>query len=155
MAKNNTHSLSWFLWAPVHHACWVSAQGLRLKSGCPQGYVPFWRLWGAAFSSFIQIVGRIHFPISSFAQSCPILCDPMDCSIPGFPVPQQLPELAQTHVHPVSGHAVISSSVVPFSSCLQSFPASGSFPMSQFFTSVGQSIAVSASASVFLMSIQG
>ena len=102
MAKNNTHSLSWFLWAPVHHACWVSAQGLRLKSGCPQGYVPFWRLWGAAFSSFIQIVGRIHFPISSFAQSCPILCDPMDCSIPGFPVPQQLPELAQTHVHQVS-----------------------------------------------------
>ena len=43
----------------------------------------------------------------------------------------------------------ISSSVVPFSSCLQSFPASGSFPVSQFFTSGGQSIGVSASASVF------
>ena len=43
----------------------------------------------------------------------------------------------------------ISSSVIPFSSCLQSFPASGSFPMSQFFASGGQSIGVSASASVF------
>ena len=42
----------------------------------------------------------------------------------------------------------ISSSVIPFSPCLQSFPASGSFPMSQFFTSGGQSIGVSASTSV-------
>ena len=49
----------------------------------------------------------------------------------------------------------ILSSVIPFSSCLQSFPASGSFPMSQFFTSGGQSIGVSASASVFPMNIQG
>ena len=51
-------------------------------------------------------------------------------------------------------HATISSSVVPFSSRLQSFPASGSFPMSQFFTSGGQSIGVSASASVLPMNIQ-
>ena len=51
-------------------------------------------------------------------------------------------------------HPAISSSVVPFSSCLQSFPASGSFPMSQFFTSGGQSIGVSASASVLPMNIQ-
>ena len=47
-----------------------------------------------------------------------------------------------------------SHSVVPFSSCLQSFPASGSFPMSQFFDSGGQSIRVSASASVFPVNIQ-
>ena len=51
-------------------------------------------------------------------------------------------------------HPTISSSVVPFSSCFQSFPASRSFPMSQFFTSGGQSIGVSASASVLLMNIQ-
>ena len=51
-------------------------------------------------------------------------------------------------------HPTISSSVVPFSSCLQSFPASGSFPMSQFFTSGGQSIRVWASASVLPMNIQ-
>ena len=51
-------------------------------------------------------------------------------------------------------HPTISSSVIPFSSCLQSFPASGSFPMSQFFTSGGQSIGASASASVLPMNIQ-
>ena len=52
------------------------------------------------------------------------------------------------------GHTTISSSVIPFSTCLQSFPASGSFPMGQFFTSGGQSIGSSASASVLLMNIQ-
>ena len=51
-------------------------------------------------------------------------------------------------------HPTILSSVVPFSSCLQSFPASGSFQMSQFFTSGGQSIGVSASATVLPMNIQ-
>ena len=51
-------------------------------------------------------------------------------------------------------HPTISSSVVPFSSCLQPFPASGSFPRSQFFASGGQSIGVSASASVLPMIIQ-
>ena len=51
-------------------------------------------------------------------------------------------------------HPTISSSVLPFSSCLQSFPASGSFPMSQFFASGGQSIEASASVSVLPMNIQ-
>ena len=51
-------------------------------------------------------------------------------------------------------HPTISSSVVPFSSCLQSFPASGSFQMSQLFVSGDQSIGVSASASVLWMNIQ-
>ena len=51
-------------------------------------------------------------------------------------------------------HPTISSSVFPFSSCLQSFQASGSFPMSQFFTAGGQSIGVSASASVLPMNMQ-
>ena len=92
---------------------------------------------------------------SSFVQSCLILCDPMDCSMPGLPVHHQLLELAQTHVHWVGWcHPTISSSVVPFSSCLQSFPASGFFPMGQFFTSGGQSIGISASASVLPMNIQ-
>ena len=52
-------------------------------------------------------------------------------------------------------HPTISSSAVPFSSCLQSFPASGSFPMSQFFTTGGQSIGASSSASVLPVNIQG
>ena len=51
-------------------------------------------------------------------------------------------------------HPTISSSVIPFFSCLQSFPASGSFPVSQFFASGGQSINISASASVLPMNIQ-
>ena len=51
-------------------------------------------------------------------------------------------------------HPAISSSIVPFSSCLQSFSASGSFQMSQFFTSGGQSVGVLASASVLPMNIQ-
>ena len=93
---------------------------------------------------------RVLESFSSVAQLCPTLCDPMDCSMPGFPVHHQLPELTQTHVHP---H--ISSSVIPFSSCLQSFPASGSFPRSQFFASDGQGIGASASASVLPMNIQG
>ena len=54
---------------------------------------------------------------------------------------------------PLSCHPTISSTVIPLSSCLQSFPASGSFPMSQFFTSGGQSIGVSASASLLPMNI--
>ena len=52
-------------------------------------------------------------------------------------------------------HPTISFSVIPFSCCLQSFSASGSFPMSQFFTSGGQSIGASTSASVLPMNIQG
>ena len=51
-------------------------------------------------------------------------------------------------------HPTISSSVIPFSSCLQSFPALGSFPMSQLFTSGGQSIGVSASTSVLPLNSQ-
>ena len=41
------------------------------------------------------------FLCCSVTQSCPTLCDPMDCSTPGFPIHHQLPELTQTHVHPV------------------------------------------------------
>ena len=76
----------------------------------------------------------------------------MDCSMPGLPVHHQLPEFTHTHVHWVGD--AISSSVIPFSSCPQSFPASGSFLMSQFFTAGGQSIGASALASVFPMNIQ-
>ena len=69
----------------------------------------------------------------SVAQSRPTLCDPMDCSTPGLPVHHQLPELAQTHVHRVGDAIKLYHPVIPFSSLLQSFPASGSFQMSQLF----------------------
>ena len=93
---------------------------------------------------------------SSIAQSCPTVYDPMDCSMPGFSVYHQLLKLAQTHVHQVgdTNHPTISFSVVLFSSCLQSFPASGSFLMSQPFASGVQSIGASASASILPMNIQ-
>ena len=73
-----------------------------------------------------------------------------------LPCPSPIPG-AYSNSHPLSRwcHPTISSSVIPFfSSCLQSFPASGSFQMSQFFASGGQSIVVSASASVLTMNIQ-
>ena len=64
------------------------------------------------------------------------LWDPMNWSIPGFSVLQYVSEFVQTHVRWVDDtHPTISSSVVPFSSCSQSFPASGSFPMSWPFAS--------------------
>ena len=64
---------------------------------------------------------------SSFAQSCPTLCDPMDCSTPGFLVLHHPPEFAQSRVHWVSDAIQSSHSVHPFSSCPQSFPISGSW----------------------------
>ena len=86
---------------------------------------------------------------SSVAQACLTLGDPMNRSTPGLPIHHQLPEFTQTQC-PTSRwcHPAISSSVVPFSSCPKSLPASGSFPMSQLFTWSSQSIGVSAFASV-------
>ena len=68
-----------------------------------------------------------------------------------LPCPSPTPR-AYSNSCPLSGHPTISSSVVPFTSCLQSFPASGSFQMSQFFTLGGQSIR--ASASLLLISFR-
>ena len=96
---------------------------------------------------------HIKVQFSSAGQSCPTL---WDCSTSGFPVHHQFLELTKTHVHQV-GDAIQPShplSVILFSSCLQPFPESGSFPMSQFFASGGQSIGASASASVLPMNIQ-
>ena len=97
-----------------------------------------------------------YFLLSSIqsTQSCQTLCDPMDCSMPGFLIHHQLLKLAQTHVHRVGDAIQPSHPVIPFSSCLQSFPTSWSFLKSQFFTSGGQSTGVSASASVLPINIQ-
>ena len=74
-----------------------------------------------------------------------------------LPWPLLTLEFAQTHVHWVGDayHSTISSSVSSFSFCLQSFPELGSFPVSRLFTSGGQSIGASASASVLPVNIQG
>ena len=97
---------------------------------------------------------NLSVQFSSVTQSCATLCDPMDCSTLGLPGHHQLPELAQTHVYQLGDAIQPSHPLSSFSSCLQSFPASGSFPMSQFFATGGQSIGVSASASVLPMNIQ-
>ena len=95
------------------------------------------------------MVPLVSVQISSVAQSCPSLCDPMDCSMPGFPVHHQLPDLAQAHVHQVSG------AIQPFHPL--SPPSPPAFNLSQhhglFFASGGRSIEVSATASVLPMKI--
>ena len=94
--------------------------------------------------------------IRSVAQSCPTLCDPMNCSTPGLPVHHQLPEFTQTHVHRVSdaiqpSHPLSS----PSPPAPKSLPASESFPMSQLFPWGGQSTRVSALASSLPKKSQG
>ena len=92
---------------------------------------------------------------SSVTQSCPTLCYPIDCSMPGFPVHRQLSEFAQTHIHRVG------DTIQPFHPLsYPSLPAfslsqhQGFFPMSQFFASGGQNTEASAPASVLPMNIQ-
>ena len=91
---------------------------------------------------------------SSVAQSCPTLW-PHGLQHSRLPCLSPTPQSCSNSC-PSSQrcHSTVSSSVVYFSSCLQSFPASGSFPVSQFFTTGGQSIGVSALASVLQMNLQ-
>ena len=91
----------------------------------------------------VQLLSRVQLFATSWMQHARLPC------------PSPIPE-AYSNSCPLSQrhHPTISSSVVPFSSCLQPFPPSGSFQMSQFFASGGQSIGVSASASVLPMNIQ-
>ena len=97
----------------------------------------------------------MNFQFSSVTQSCSTLWNPMDYSMPDFPVHHQLLELTQTYVYQV-GDAIQPSHPLssPFSSCLQTFSASGSFPVSRLFVSGGQSIEAWASTSVLPTNIQ-
>ena len=110
-----------------------------------------WDVW--CYHALRQRLGSVQF--SSVAQSCPTLCDPMNCSMPGLPVHHQLTELTQTYVHRV-GDAIQPSHPLssPSPLALKSLPESGSFPMSQIFTSGGQTFGVSALASVLPMNTQ-
>ena len=101
---------------------------------------------------------KINFDQYNYQFSCSVVSDslrPHKLQHIRLPCPSPTPG-----VHPNSCplslwcHPTISSSVIPFSSCPQYFPALGSFQMSQFFTSGGQSIGVSASASIFPMNVQ-
>ena len=131
---------------PQHCVCGIKSPARR-ESAVRQPV-----LWG---TFPLQLgAGTSRFCCCSVPQACPAFWDHMDCSLPGFPVLHYLPEFAQTHVHWCC-HPTASSSVSPFSSHPQSFPASGSFPMSRLFASGGQRIGVSVSTSVLPTTIQG
>ena len=113
------------------------------------------------YSAFKELFGIIYLSIyihqfcCSVTKLCLTLCDPMSCSMPGFPVLHCLLKFAQTHVRWFGGAIQPSYPLLPlFYSCPQSFPASGSFPMSRCFASGGQNIGVSASASVLPVNMQ-
>ena len=92
--------------------------------------------------------------VSSVTQSCPTPCDPMDYSTPGLPVPHQLLELTQTQsieLVMLSNHLILCHPLLLLPSI---FPSIRVFPNESFFTSGGQSIGVSASATVLPMNIQ-
>ena len=103
-------------------------------------------------SNFMKISTSVQH--SSVAQLCATLCDPMDCSTPGFHVHHQLPEVLQTLVHGVGdaiqpSHPLSSPSPPAFKLSQNRY-----FPMSWFFTSDDQTSGVSASASILTMNIQ-
>ena len=99
-----------------------------------------------------NLISSVQF--SSVARLCLTLCDPMNRSMPGLPVhhkPRSLLKLMPMESVMPSSHLIL---FIPFSSCPQSLPPSGSFPMSQLFSWGGQSIGISASASVLPMNTQ-
>ena len=110
--------------------------------------IDFWKFKTLAFWKETWLVsGMLFFQFSASVVSNSLWPHGLHAR---FPCPSPAPELAQTH-----GHPTISSSVIPFSSCLQSYPASGSFPMSQFLASCGHSTGDSVSASVLPVNIRG
>ena len=111
--------------------------------------------WTCSASICIVYLSYLDMQFSSVAQSCPTLCDPMDCSAPGFPVHHELLEFTQTHVHWV-GDAIQPSHPLlsPFPPTFNLSHHQGLFKWVSSFSSGGQSIGVSASASVLPMNIQ-
>ena len=129
---------SW--WLEFQYPCWI----MRWRP-CGMRWVPlcFLRtsfLFSQYQFSSVQSLSRVR------------LCNPMNHITPGLPVHHQFWEFTQTLVHWVSD--AIQPSHVTFSFCPQSFLALGSFQMSQFFTSGGQSTGVSASTSVLPVNTQ-
>ena len=143
------------LWNPVFilHLGHISIQKLNSLEIMNLS-LDFIRLTVGKVDSHIQVISNISLVQSSHS----VVSDsswPHGLHQARLPYPSPTPE-ACSNSCPSSRWCLptISSSVVPFSSCLQSFPASGSFQMSPFFTSGGQSIGVSASASVLPMNIR-
>ena len=121
--------------------------GTELRS--PELQARFFTLWATREA---QWSGSVQF--SLVAQSCSTLCDPMDCSMPGFPVHHQLPEFTQTHVHWVSDVIQPSHPLLSPSPAFNLSQHQGLFKWVRSSPSGGQSIRVSASASVLSTHIQ-
>ena len=100
----------------------------------------------------ISSISSVQF--SSVVQSCLTLCDPVNCSTPGLPVHHQPPEFTQTHVHRVSDAIQPSHPLSSPSPPAPNPSQDQSFPKSQLFAWGGQSIGVSASASLLPMNTQ-
>ena len=115
------------------------------------------RSWSLPLSLFMAIPWP-HCTIASVQFSCSVMSNSLWPHEPQHARPPCPSPTPRVHPNPCPlsryCHPAISSSVIPFSSCPQSFPASGSFPMSQLFASGGQSIEVSASTSVLPMNTQ-
>ena len=138
-------------WPSIGVSASASVLPMNIQDCFPLG----WTGWKSLLSKGLSRVFSISsVQFSSVAQSYPTL-QPHELQHIRPPCPSPTPGV-HSNSHPSSQwcHPTISSSVIPFSH-LQSFPTSGSFPMSQYFTSGGQSIGVSASASVLPMNIQG
>ena len=102
-----------------------------------------------------HVAWEILVPCHWVTKSCTTFCDPLDCSMPGFPVLHYLPEFAQTHVHWV-GDAIQPSHTLCHPLLLPSiFPSIRVFSVSQLFASGGQSTGVSALASFLQKKSQG
>ena len=165
ISSKRRHRLSWNIlesedeFLSLHHLCDLgpvtclsAGQCLRLKhnsSGSNPIHAPHTPSFHQDSTTLVilqfisDVFSSVQFSRSGVSNSL----HPINRSTPGLPVHHQLP--LSWLCHPT-----ISSSVIPFFSCPQSFPASGSFPMSQLFASYGQSIGVSASTSVLPMNTQ-
>ena len=153
---------AWFFFAAlpgrrIYHFLSISACAPAISSFvCTLSHIPItcikelYRLFKPEI--YYKKIKIIQF--SSLAQSC-LTSWPYGLWLVRLPCPSSSPG-ACSNSCPLSWwcYPTNSSSVAPFSSCLQSFPSSGSFPMSQFFASHGQSIGASASASVLSINIQ-
>ena len=127
-------------------------------------FLPLWSpgdCWCSLICDLITAISTcvvtLLYPLCccSVTKSCLTPCDPMDCSTTGFLIFYYLLEFAQIPVCWVSDITSPSPPLPPLSPLALSFPASGSFPMNRLLASGGQSIGVSASASVLPMNIQG
>ena len=145
---------TFFLWWVNTFPYWKFSDTIMAKKLLEHVF-PSWRICFTICSDQgIHFTGQIIYCCCSVAQSCLTLSNPMECHTPpGFPVLHHLLQFA--HSYPLSQrhHPTILSSVIPFSSCLRYFPASGSFLMSRLFTSGGQSIGASASALVLIQDL--